>query len=261
MSLTPDIASAHPIAIDLEAFACGERAEGIEVHLRTCALCRSFVDRAAALACGFPETKIRRLVRSEPTLTPGRVRGALLDPFGGRLSARTSRALALASASGPLLAAAAILLWMGVSKPPLPLLPTAGNGKPTHQEVAARDPETEDTFKGGLSVAVIRERDGMQTRFTDVVPMREGDRLRLEVAIDRPQSILGAVLGDDGGYVELLQDHAREAGTHFSEHSARVDGKGQNGTVLVGSPEAVYRARVGRDYRGVRTLSLRWEGP
>ena len=41
------------------------------------------------------------------------------------------------------------------------------------------------------------------------------------------------MLGDDGSYLELMSDAARDAGTHFSERSADVDARPLSGTILV----------------------------
>ena len=112
-------------------------------------------------------------------------------------------------------------------------------GKQPH--AAAGDPDT--TFKGGPQIAVVRERAGRQERFVSVVPVRPGDRLRVEVALDREQAILGAVLADDGSYLELMPQGVRGAGTHFSEKSAKIDASPTRGTILIGTPEAVARAR------------------
>jgi hypothetical protein len=118
-------------------------------------------------------------------------------------------------------------------------------------------PET--TFKGGIQVAVVRERAGQQSRFTGRVPVRPGDRIRVEVALDREQAILGAVLGDDASWLELLEDGVRQPGTHFSERSARVDATPLTGTIVVGAPEAVRRARETRRFEGVSVVRIDWE--
>jgi hypothetical protein len=124
---------------------------------------------------------------------------------------------------------------------------------------ATSDPETR--FKGGMQVAVVRERGGKQERFSSTVRVRPGDRLRAEVALDREQAILGAVLADDGSYLELMPLGTRGPGTHFSERSAKIDAAPSRGTILIGSPEAVARARETRDLAGLSTLRVEWEAP
>lgn len=120
-------------------------------------------------------------------------------------------------------------------------------------------PEPGTRFKGGLSLAVVRERGGDQTRFTGAVPVRSGDRLRLEVALDRTEAILAAVLGDDGSWLELMAEGARDAGTHLSERSARVDASPTGGVIVVGRAEDVRRARATRDTRGLTTIRIEVE--
>ena len=65
----------------------------------------------------------------------------------------------------------------------------------------AAEPDTR--FKGGPQVAVIRERGKDQARFSSTVRVRPGDRIRLEVALDREQAILGGVLADDAQWLDL----------------------------------------------------------
>jgi hypothetical protein len=120
-----------------------------------------------------------------------------------------------------------------------------------------RDPDT--TFKGGLQLAVVRERAGAQARFTDGFHVRPGDRLRIEVALDRPVVIVGGVMGDDGSWVELMPDGVRDAGTFFSEKSVRIDAQPASGTILVGPPDAVQVARTSHGLAGVRAIRVEWE--
>jgi hypothetical protein len=123
----------------------------------------------------------------------------------------------------------------------------------------AAEPDTQ--FKGGMQVAVVRDRAGSQARFSSTVRVKPGDRLRVEVALDHEQAILGAVLADDGSYLELMPQGVRGPGTHFSERSAKIDAAGARGTIIIGSPEAVARARETRNLEGVTTLRVELESP
>jgi hypothetical protein len=238
--------AAHPNAIRLEAFACGEGAPGVAAHVDECEACRAYVDRARRAAHGPEDAAldVARLIRT------ARAR---------ERSRRMGRVVALGV---PLATAAAVGLWVHHARvaPPAPVLEA-----PVHESVTAPIvsappvPEPDTTFKGGLQLAVIRERGGAQARFTETVRVRPGDRLRIEVAVDRPQSILGAVVGDDGTYVEVMADAVRPAGTHFSERSARVDASPLHGTILAGAPEAVRRARATGAYAGVASIRVEWE--
>ena len=198
----------HPSSLDLEAFACGEEISPVTSHLGACDDCRAFVTNLRAL----PPPRavdVRRLVRTE---------------LRRKVWATTSIAV-------PLAAAAVLLLFLRTpttaGEIPTPI--------PTAEPSAAAAPfEPGTSFKGRRQVAVIRERDGEQQRFTDRVRVREGDRLRVEVAIDREQAILAAVVGEDGSYLEMMPSAVRAPGTHYSEKSARVSGPPSNGKIVVG---------------------------
>jgi hypothetical protein len=114
-----------------------------------------------------------------------------------------------------------------------------------------------------MQLAIVRDRGGAQERFVASVKVRPGDRLRIEVALDRSQAILGGVLGDDGSWVELMPEAVRDPGTHFSEKSVRIDAQKADGTVLVGPPDLVRRARDAhlKAIDGVRALHVEWEAP
>lgn len=252
----------HPSAVALEAFALGETPAGVAGHVEGCAACAAYVARVRAEAA--PEAPSR---------------------FGASLEARLDRAEASAPeanvAEGPrrlravapvvitFAVAAALLLALrapettpvretaprAATSPETPLVPP---GEP--MRLSMLEPETR--FKGGMTIAVVRERAGDQARFTGSVKVRSGDRLRLEVALDRSEAILGAVLGDDGSWLELMTEGARDAGTHLSERSARVDAAPTRGTIVVGRAEDVRRARASGDLRhapGVTTIAIEVE--
>jgi len=261
----------HPSSLDLEAFACGDEIPRVSSHLEACAACRAFVDEARALASEGPTTEdIERLVaRAERDVRdPGDVR-ALRDvremksvdaadaPRGRRLWLVTSTILA------PLAAAAAVLLL--ARSAPLPEPTSAGPGPaapsapspPSPAASPAAEPET--TFKGSIQLAIVRERGGDQARFSGAVKVRPGDRIRVEVALDREQAILGAVLADDGSYLEVMPAGVRGPGTHYSERSARIDGSPTSGTIVIGTPEAVAIARATKRFDGVASLRVELE--
>jgi hypothetical protein len=241
----------HPNAIDLQAFACGDDASRVASHLGACDACTAYVARAGGFAKKSPRTQ------PVPTVTS-------IESFRRRPATRIALTLA------PFAAAAAILLWMGTREPPArttsgssatsptPTTPTTPPAALALNDIAQPgDPDT--TFKGGMQLAVVRERNGAQERFTGAVQVRAGDRLRIEVALDRSQTILGAVMGEDGSYLEVMPAGARDAGTHFSEKSTRIDERPLRGTVLIGSPEAVRLARTTHDFTGLRTLPIEWD--
>ena len=253
----------HPNAIDLQAFACGDDAPHVASHVGECDACNAYVARAAGLAKEVPSTWAAKIAMLDAAATAHTAhtderKPATVTAIGSR---RTKIALAIA----PFAAAAAILLWMG-TREPVATLPFANGTSPRATApptaLAINDtPDPDTTFKGGIQVAVVRERKGVQDRFTNAVRVRPGDRLRIEVALDRSQTILGAVMGEDGSYVELMPAGVRDAGTHFSEKATRVDEHPLRGTILVGTPEADRLARATHALAGLRTLPIEWEAP
>lgn len=225
----------HPNAIELEAFAVGETPEDVAAHVEGCGACRSYVAAIRGEAARGPSAATRR---------------ALTRTTARRTWAKGSAVVV------PLALAASILVWLGRGPRPVAAPATPSSA------IAMADPEPETRFKGGPLVAVVRERDGAQARFTSALKVKPGDRLRVEVALDREQAILAAVVGDDGSYLEIMPLAMRGRGTHFSERSARIDDKPLRGTVVVGSPEAlakVQRARRVQPDPEIQSIRIDWE--
>lgn len=254
----------HPSSLDLEAFATGEKAAGVNAHIEECSACKAFVDEVSALIAGGPSA-----ADAEAAVT--RAMGADARGADTNANAKKRRFWVIStSVITPLAAAAAILLL--TRSAPLPgvdrdrdrdLRPAASSGSaaPAREErlligeqPPRKDPDT--TFKGGAQIAVIRERGGQQERFVGVVRVRPGDRLRVEVALDREQAILGGVLADDGSYLELMPQGVRGAGTHFSERSAKIDASPTRGTILIGAPDAIARASKAPDAQAANDSNL-----
>jgi hypothetical protein len=231
----------HPNSLDLEAFACGDEIAAVSAHVDACEACRTFVDKLRDL----PIPKID-LPAATATVT-------------SIFQKKNLAAIALP------LAAAAILVLVLRDKTDkragddvTTIAPaTATATGPDRILMATADPTT--SFKGVRQVAVIRERDGEQKRFTGRVPVKEGDRLRIEVAIDREQSVVAGVLSEDGSYLELMPGTTRAAGTHYSEKSARVSAPPSNGTILVGTAEQVERAKKHLPTTDLDEVRVEWE--
>jgi predicted anti-sigma-YlaC factor YlaD len=141
----------------------------------------------------------------------------------------------------PLLAAAAVLV-LYFRKPV---------ETPTTPPVAS-----ETRFKGGVQLAVVRERDDRQVRLTNEVRIKAGDRLRVEIGVDGSRPVSAGILGKDGSWLVLLAPAMLEAGTHFSERAAKVDARPTEGWVIAGDPEAVERARMSRAWDGVTVIPI-----
>ena len=254
----------HPASIELEAYACGEGAGGaVAAHLAECAACRAHVERLGGLAApsaADADAIIARALASAEPKEEARTRK-------GRLWLVTS------SVAVPLAAAAAILFLVRSPRPPAP--PPERVDHIQHAPMPARtssasgglgQEEPDTTFKGSVQLAVVRDRQGDQARFATAtnVLVRTGDRLRIEVALDREQAILGGVLADDGSYLELMPLAVRGPGTHFSEKSAKIDPSPTHGTIVVGSPEAIAQVRATRstaNVPGLLTLRVDSEAP
>ena len=257
----------HPSSLDLEAFACGEPVASVDGHLHECADCASFVERLrgamsagpslerAALVVGEAERADSARRRARSDLSDAAVLGA--RPRRPALEGVRGRWLAVAGPVAASLAAALLLVLFvrtpATTVPSAPVLPPS-----TASTASTADPSPETTFKGDIQIAVIREREGEQARFTGKVEVKPGDRLRVEVALDRQQAIASAVLGDDGSWLELMSEEVLPPGTHFSDRTARVDSSPLHGTILVGSPESIAQARFSRRFDEVPSIRVEW---
>ena len=254
-----DFPRPHPSSIDLEAFACGETTASVSGHLDDCAACAAFVERLrGALSAGPSRAKaeetVARAARREPGPHPACAESVARTSARRAWWGRTASVIAV-----PLAVAAALLLFLKSPGSPGLLPGPSSAPQPTSEPTTAQTTAPDTTFKGGIQVAVIRERAGEQVRFTGTVRVRPGDRLRVEVALDREQAILAAVLGDDASWLELMSEGVRQPGTHFSEKAARVDASPLRGTILVGSPDVVAQARQRLDATKVATIRVEWE--
>jgi hypothetical protein len=280
----------HPSSLDLEAFVVGEPLPAsFDGHVDECSDCSAFVAQLRGVVEAAPSRSASEADAAVARALARAERSERLDP-AERLETREAPASRVTrlepkrklwtvatSIVAPLAAAAAIVVLARSSfSPPA----TAPVPQPSPTTTAPAPPDTvlmgtlppgfrepDTQFKGGMQIAVVRERGGQQARFSSTVPVRPGDRLRVEVALDHEQAILGAVLADDGSYLELMPQAVRGPGTHFSERSAKIDAAPTQGTILIGSPEAVARARNARDAHaakdlpGVATLRVEWEKP
>ncbi len=173
----------HPPAPALEAVAAGDAGEEsgpVAAHLEACAACATYVARLKGEAEAF---------------RAGADPGAFAETIRKRAAARgapgTTR---LVWFVGPVVAAAAAaVLWLrappGVDPISTPLAPSVPASSSAPSSDLAR-------FKGGLSVAVIRDRGGRQERLTGPFEVEPSDRLRIEIAVDREEPVTaGPALG------------------------------------------------------------------
>jgi hypothetical protein len=215
----------HPPAYDLEAAAAGDPAVRTREHLERCEACARYVSDLERNAKAYREVHD---AQAFATRVAERAR-----PRPPREWTRIARIAA------PLAAAAAVLVL--VQRRPTPR-------NPQHEPPTVA-PDVH--FKGDLAVAVVRERAGSQERIVGPFRVRPGDRIRVEVSTDHARPLSAGILSDDGEWISLLAPALVGAGTHESEQAARVDDTATRGTLLVGTPEAVARARQTGQRSGV----------
>lgn len=273
----------HPNTLDLEAFACGDAIDGIDSHLNECERCRHFVAKAKTLAATADAAADDLLARAIASVEVERAAHAIEEP-ALELAAndhdvkppvaapKRSFWFVASAVITPLAAAAAILLLTRSTPLPQPQTPptrpsapataaaTDTSPAPLAMATASADEDPGTSFKGSVQIAVVRERAGAQSRLLGDVEVRSGDRLRVEVALDREQAILGAVIADDGAYLEIMPARVRGRGTHYSEKSARIDEHPTGGMIVIGTPEAVAKARATMKFDGVVTMRVQPEG-
>jgi hypothetical protein len=226
----------HPSNHLLEEIASGGAHAETEAHIAACAACATYVDKLSSAARAFGESEegdaerfIRKLAARSENIEKTKAKK------------RAPLWLRAVWVAAPLAAAAlAVLVFWPPSAPPTELSPTPRG----------------DRFKGALQVAAIVDREGRQERVTGEVGVGPGDRLRLEVSLDRTGPIAGGILETDGTWTLLLAPTELEAGTHFSELAARFDDNPTTGFILVGEPDRIERARTTRDFTGLTVLRI-----
>jgi hypothetical protein len=230
---------AHPASYELDAAAIGEASPTVLAHLEQCAECRQYAGALANELAGN-------------VLPPLRLPSERAERRGP--AART-KWFALGAALLP--AAAALLVFV---RPAAHLEPAR---QPDHVLMARRggvalEPGHDMQFKGGLSMTSIVDRGGRQERVTGEVVLRGKERMRVEVSLDRATPIEVAFLGDDGSFLPMLAPTQLEAGTHLSDDSLGLDTRGDAGNVLVGTPDAIVRARMTGDLSHVLATRVRY---
>ncbi len=248
----------HPAQHRLEALAAGDADPGALAHLDGCAACAEVVRqlrdelhtfRLEADAPAFVEAVLARAAKAPEAPARAPVAAALAAP------PRNVTVLRFVTVVAPIFAiAAAIFLYL---RTPSTITTQAGGGK---------EPGSSDVrFKGGLQVAVVREREGAQSRFSGEVRVRPGDRIRAEIALDGQAPLTAVLVKDDGAAGSsaeawvLLTPTLLDAGVHFSPESIRFDQERFDGWLVVGDPDKVAAARKSRRWDEVRVMRIRFE--
>ncbi len=236
--MNPEEQASHPPASRLEGVAAGDAPGPLAAHLGACDVCAAYVSRLAREAETFR-------ARVDP------------DAFAEVIRRRASASERRTGANviwllGPgVAAAAAVVLWL--------VAPRGVTGAPTPPSSVVSSVPAGDVarFKGGLSVAVIRERDGRQERLTGPIEVEPSDRIRIEMVVDREEPITAGLLSNDGAWTLLQSPVALSAGTHYSDLAARFDATPTDAILLVGAPADVERARKVRNFEGVVALRVK----
>ena len=226
----------HPPVFRLDAHAAGDEDQRVAAHLASCEECAAYVASATEAASEFRRRE-----------------GAAADAFVAGLASRRAPPRGLlvrlpraAWVVAPLLAAAALLLIV--------------RGRPGDPGVADPilvAPGPSIRFKGKkLQLAVVRDRQGDQSRVATEITVRPDDRLRVEVGVDDARPIEVGFLGKDGTWVLLLAPAVLEAGTHLSERSARFDDTPTEGWIVAGDPDDVARAKTTRAFDDVSVIPV-----
>jgi hypothetical protein len=230
----------HPAPVRLEALAAGDDDASVAAHLEGCEACATYVARLKREAAAFrgrvdPVVFAKAIAAREAATRPPHVVTAI---------GVVAPAIAIAAAA---------LLWLR-TVPDAVVAPSALNA-PVASNVPATPadmPSSEGArFKGGLAVAVVRERGGGQERLTGPFEVRPSDRIRVEIAVDREEAITAGLLADDGTWTVLEAPSTLAIGTHYSELAARFDESPTQAFLLVGSPVDVARARSVGSFDGI----------
>jgi hypothetical protein len=259
----------HPTTLSLELFAAGDTDASVAAHLATCDVCAKSVNELTDGAADFAKNEadaFLKMVSAKAQLEASSTSGAapptppaLSSPSASLPEIRTPTPTPTPNnvifakfgrVAAPIIVAAAAVLLLVRSN--------VQEGSAVTPSVSpSNEPQR---FKGGLSVAVVRERAGSQERIAGDMSVRANDRARVEVSLDRSQPISAGILEDDGTWTVLLAPAMLDRGTHYSEQAARFDERPTNGVIIVGEPSAVDRARTTKDFAHVTVIKLHPEG-
>lgn len=226
----------HLTTSQAEACAAGDVVASAQEHLAECAVC---ADRVAGLRAEYTS--------EAPALDPEAFLRSVeqrASEEGHVLSGRWSRTSVVV---GGALALAAGLLF---ALRPSPQKPHIGDDVP---QEALR-------FKGqSVQLGVIRERAGQQARVTEGTRVKNGDRIRAELLLERSQTVSVVLVRQDGKQWSMLTPTALEPGVHYSPEAIRFDEERFVGYVLAGAPDAVNKAIAEQSYESVQRVHIETE--
>lgn len=238
----------HSTLAEIEAVHVGATLPPVDAHLSRCGGCRARVEefdaaRDAFLAARPAETFVRRLRdRVEKQSVSSRWTGARL------------RTLQLGS-----VAAATFVFYLVVGTSGGPAIDSRLelDGKAT---MTLSQEDTSDwVVKGADGPALIVRRGEKQAFERGPVTIIPEDELRLHFELTEPGLIKAGIMTDSGEWVELVEGEFG-VGQHTPEATLRVDDQPSSGTLLLGSPAEVDKARAGDTNARVQRLRLEWKG-
>ena len=249
----------HPTPFDLEASHAEGRLLALEPHLAGCSACRATLDRLESDRTAFlaarPAAPFVRQIRQR------------LDAEQHRAGMTRWWVLQLMPL-GALLAAFALLQLRPLSEVPAasvkaaapeePAKPGLGSPQPgsvLHEASPARSSEL--VVKGGGGPALIVRRDSSQFIARGIVTVHPGDELRLRFELTQPGLVEAGILMPGGDWAPFFSGHFA-AGQHTPPATLRVDDQPSTGTLMLGAPAEVSRARAGSSAL-VQTLSIEWK--
>jgi hypothetical protein len=252
------MSDAHPSAFALESTAAGHPSPDTTRHLAECEACRAHVETLENEARAFAGEPLPDFLR-EPKLgdsddAPNGTKGATTEAQATRTAEARPETLPRKGTLARVLPFAATVL---------PLAAAAVAVFALQRPVPHEDPQLEPTatspavrFKGGATLAVVRDREGTQDRFTGKVAVGPNDALRIELGVDAEGTYEAGLLGEDGSWMVLLAPTMLRPGAHFSERAARFDAHPEAGVLVAGPVAEVEAARKSRDFSRVIVLPV-----
>jgi hypothetical protein len=234
----------HPDGMRLDALAIGEVDDEARAHVAECSACGAYVTAVAEGARTFTR---------EDACRAGEFIEAVRQHERAEALRNRGRARTRWAAAAPALAlAAGVALFVHLR----------GSRTPEGAVAAIDNPaEVPMRFKGGMQAVVIVDHLGVQSRNAGALSLEPEDRIRLEIGLDHDARVVAGVLADDGQWAVLQPATLLAAGTHYSEESIRFDREVPSGWILMGSEDAVGRARRTRDFHEVAAIRLIPKGP
>jgi hypothetical protein len=248
----------HPTSFELEASHAERCAGTFETHLAGCACCRSLLEsldreRSAFLAAR-PAADFVRHIRQRVEGEKRRSAGAgwwplLLVPIATLLVVfQLVRTWPPSGGSGARVEAA---------RQPGPEASAHGWTSPeTALPTSATTGSPELAMKGASGPALIVRREESQFLAHRAVTIRPDDELRLRFSLPQAGDVEAGILMATGEWVHFFSGHF-SVGEHVPEATLRVDREPSAGTLLLGAPAEVTRARAGLP-AAVQTISIAW---